>query len=445
MPVPAPTSLTRDDLTQWFQNGCKPPENWLIGTEHELFVFDPETRLPIPYQGKKSISALFDAMAAFGWEPVCENGNIIAMNRDGASLSLEPAGQFELSGAPLKTLHETAQELDKHFSELKKAGADIGLGFLTMGLHPTWQQDDMPHMPKARYDVIRPQMKEVGTRGIEIMYRTCTTQVNLDYSSESDMARKMRAGMVLQPFAIALFATSPYFNGEKTGYISTRSQFWTELDKARTGFLPMVLDDDFGFDDYTRFARDVPMFIAMNAGETLSAADMSFNDFIRGELPALPGQKATLKDWEVHLGTIFPEVRLKKFLEMRGADCGPPEMIKALPAFWVGLLYDENTLEKALDLIRNWHKDDILNLYQQARRDGLKGAGIKGTPFRELSDQVLGLSVAGLKARGLGEEVYLEPLQKVLRTGQTCADSIIKKVEASPGNNPDCLFEFYRL
>lgn len=446
----APTpSLTRDDFRQFFQQACTPERDWKIGTEHELFVFDVLTNKPIPFEGDVSISALMEEMQAFGWqlEKGSKNtsGHSMAMKRDGASLTLEPAGQFELSGAPLDTLHETAQEFTTHFKELKQAGEKIGVGFLPLGFHPTATLGGMPRMPKKRYELMRKHMPKVGERGCDIMYRSCTVQVNLDYSSEADMARKMRVGMALQPVAIALWANSPYLEGQQTDYLSFRSHCWTKTDDDRAGFLPQVMNAHFGFDDYIDFALGAPMCVAKRDGDILGASGLSFSRFMAGELPILPGEKATMDDWQDHLATLFPEVRLKKIVEMRGSDCAGPDMLMALPAFWVGLLYHENTLETANAWVKNWHPDDILSLYEQARATGLKGEGINGTTIKTLAAQTLDMALNGLKARGLGEEQYLAPLQEIVQTGKTPADRLIETVQNHPTNDPACLFEKYRI
>ena len=443
--MPDTSPLTRQDLNSWFDAGSKPEKHWRIGTEHELFVFDLATKTPAPYSGEASITSLFREMQTFGWQPVYENGNVVAMTRDGASLSLEPGGQFELSGAPLKTLHETKKELDKHFSELREVGAKLGLGFLPVGVHPTWQAAQMPHMPKARFDAMRTYLQEIGSHGKDIMYRTCTVQTNLDFSSQKDMARKMRVSMALQPLAIALWANSPFLEGKKTGYLSTRSHFWIHMDNTRTGFLSDVMKKDFSFDHYTDFALKAPMVLVVKDGKVDSVPAEAFPDFIKGELPTLPSQQATLKNWEDHLCTLFPEVRLKKFIEMRGSDCASPEMILAHPAFWTGLLYDKTTLEQVHSWLIDWYKDDISALYEQARKHGLKGKGINGETIKDMAEKALAFAKQGLEARGHGEEAYLAPLTQIIHSGTTPAERMIQAVNADPQKDTNILFDKFKL
>mgnify|MGYP005838323277 CR=1 FL=1 len=444
-PKSGKSALTRQDLNSWFAAGCKPEKDWRIGTEHEIFVFDLATKNPAPYSGDASICAIFREMATFGWQPAYENGNAIAMTRAGASLSLEPGGQLELSGAPLKTLHETEQELSSHFKELRHVGEKLGLGFLPVGVHPTWNLAQMPHMPKARFDAMGNYLQNIGTRSREIMYLTCTVQTNLDFSSEEDMATKMCVSMALQPLAIALWANSPFLEGERTDYQSMRSHFWTQTDTKRTGFLPEVMNKDFCFDNYTDFALKAPMTMAVKDDEIISTPWQAFADFIGGSLPELPDQKATLEDWENHLGTLLPEVRLKQFIEMRGSVCGSPEMILAHPAFWTGLLYDSTTLAQAHAWVKDWREGDITALFEQARKHGLNGQGINGESIKTMAEKALKLSRQGLEARALGEEVYLAPLAGILQSGKTPAELLIDTTEAHPDKDPAVLFDAFKL
>lgn len=437
--------LTNECLLKWFQNNFKEKSEWKIGTEHELFVFDLKTNAPLQLEGEVSIQSLMREMAKFGWHPEFENGLITSMKRDNASLTLEPAGQFELSGAPFKTLHETAQELKKHFEEIKQAGDAIGAGFLPIGFHPTLPLEAMPCLPNKRHEIMKAHLPSVGKYGQDIMYQTCTVQVNLDYSSAQDMAAKMRVAMALQPIAIALWANSPYKQGIKTNYQSIRSHCWTDMDATRTGFLPQVMDEDYGFQDYIDYALNVPMCVIKKENEVLDASGLSFKDFINGDLSLYPEMKATLKDWEDHLASLYPEVRLKKIIEMRGADCGQLSMLIALPAFWVGLLYDEESLLNAHALIKNWTKDDVLSLYEQARATGLKGEGVKEITMLKLAKETVDIAKNGLIARGLEEEIYLAPLYKIIDTRKTQADVLIEAVEADSQQNPNCLFAHFKI
>ena len=325
-------------LAQMMADGCKPKSDWRIGTEHEKFGFLTDTRAPLPYAGDRSISALFQGLTAFGWTPVSEGGNTIGMTRDGANISLEPGGQFELSGAAVANLNETAAELQNHLDEVKSIAEPLGIGFMGIGAAPEWSNDTMPVMPKGRYRLMTDYMGRVGTHGTQMMYRTCTVQVNLDYASEQDMVKKLRVALALQPVATALFASSPFFDGAVNDHKSWRSRIWRGLDDSRTGMLPFAFDGDFGFQAYVDWVLDVPMYFVYRDGKYINALGQSFRDFLRGELPALPREKPTLSDWADHMTTVFPEARVKKYIEMRGADMGDHAHVNALPAFWVGLM-----------------------------------------------------------------------------------------------------------
>ncbi|MEM7686122.1 MAG: glutamate--cysteine ligase, partial [Pseudomonadota bacterium] len=339
---------SRDDLAEYLASGCKPKDDWRIGTEHEKFGYCKDTLKALPYAGERSIKAVLEGLRdRFGWAPLEEGGNIIGLTKNGANVSLEPGGQLELSGAPLETIHETCDEVNSHLAEVKSIADEIGVRFIGLGAAPHWSHEDMPMMPKGRYKLMTRYMGEVGTHGTQMMYRTCTVQVNLDFASEADMVQKLRVALALQPVATALFANSPFFEGKPNGHVSWRSRIWRDLDADRTGMLPWVFEDGMGFERWVDYALDVPMYFVYRDGQYIDALGQSFRDFLDGKLPALPGEVPTLSDWADHLTTIFPEARIKKFIEMRGADGGPWRRLCALPALWVGLLYDQGALDAA--------------------------------------------------------------------------------------------------
>jgi glutamate--cysteine ligase len=428
---------SKDQLAEYLASGCKPSEDWRIGTEHEKFGYNKDTLLPLPYEGPCSIKAMLEGLRdAFGWTPVLEAGNIIGLEKDGANVSLEPGGQLELSGAPLETIHQTCDEVNEHLKEVRQVARKIGARFIGLGAAPIWTHDQMPVMPKGRYKLMTDYMGRVGTHGTQMMYRTCTVQVNLDFGSEADMVQKFRVALALQPVATALFANSPFFEGKPNGFQSWRSRIWRSLDDARTGTLPFVFEDGMGFERYVDYALDVPMYFVYRDGKYIDALGMSFRDFLKGELPALPGEKPTLSDWADHLTTIFPEARIKKFMEMRGADGGPWRQICALPALWVGLMYDQNALDAAWDLCKHWTLEQREALRLAASVDGVN-AKVEGIDMRQLARQVLDLSNAGLAARaktGAGgmlkdETHFLNSLQDIVETGVTPASELLAKYQ----------------
>lgn len=422
----------RHQLAAYLAEGCKPKSAWRIGTEHEKFGFRLSDLSPLPYAGANGVRAMLDGMKRFGWEGVYEGEYIIGLKKNGAAISLEPGGQFELSGAPLKTVHETCAEVNLHLEQVREIASEIGAGFLGLGFTPNWALADVPVMPKGRYRIMTAYMPKVGSLGLEMMYRTCTVQVNLDYASEDDMRKKLRAALALQPVATALFANSPFRQGRPNGFLSYRSQIWTDTDNARAGMLPFVFEDGFGFERYVDYALDVPMYFVYRDGRYIDASGQSFRDFLEGRLPALPGEKPTLADWADHLTTIFPEARMKKYLEMRGADGGPWRKICALPAFWVGLLYDDTALDAALEIIKDWSAEDRLSLRLSAPAMGLR-APIRGRTLRDVAREVLEISAKGLHARaaqdGFGdtEEHFLHTLRLTIETGRTPAEEMLEK------------------
>ena len=429
----ADTPITgRNQLVDYLASGGKPKADWRIGTEHEKFGFRLDDLRPPTFDGERGIEALLEGLVRCGWTPVRESvdGNpprTIALVRDGASVTLEPAGQLELSGAALEDIHQTCVETGTHLNEVRQVADQLQLGFLGMGFQPKWSRADMPWMPKGRYRIMRDYMPGVGDLGLDMMTRTCTVQVNLDYADEADMVKKFRVSLALQPVATALFADSPFTEGRPNGYLSYRSHIWTDTDPDRTGMLDFVFEDGFGYERYVDYMLDVPMYFSYRDGVYVDASGKSFRKFLRGELDVLPGTLPTLRDWSDHLTTAFPEVRLKKFLEMRGADSGPWARICALSAFWVGLLYDDAALDAAWDLVR-----DFTLVERHVLRDGVPRHALK-LPFRdasvrELAVEALKISVAGLRRRaalngdGSDESRFLDPLLEIAESGQTAAE-----------------------
>ena len=427
---------TMADLVSYFESGNKPREKWRIGAEHEKFAFHLDTLRRPAYEGPDGSEAMRVGLERFGWKPYYENGKIIALLKNGASVTLEPGGQFELSGAPLETIHDICNETGQHLEEVKAVASELKLGFIGLGFSPLWTREETPVMPKGRYNIMRSYMPKVGKLGLDMMLRTCTVQANLDYGDEADMVLKFRTSLALQPIATALFANSPFIEGKPSGFLSARANVWTDTDPDRTGMLDFVFEDGFGFERYARYALDVPMYFVKREGAAnggyIDASGQDFKAFLKGELPALPGELPTMDDWADHLTTLFPEVRLKKYLEMRGADAGPWGRLCALPALWAGLLYDQPSLEAAWELVRGWSNDDHNTLRGMAARTGLKGE-IAGRPVKDWAMDVLEIAKQGLKNRnrlsgGLIDETgYLAELFEIAESGLTPADRLLEK------------------
>jgi len=422
-----------DQLINPMVEGEKPKDRWRIGTEHEKFVYSTTDHHAPSYDEPGGIKDLMFAMQEFGWQPVEEGGKVIAMSGTDGAISLEPAGQLELSGAPLENLHETCNETGRHLQQVKAIGEKTGTGFLGMGMWPDKTRAELPIMPKGRYQIMLDHMPRVGNLGLDMMLRTCTIQVNLDYASEADMAQKFRVGLALQPLATALFANSPFTEGKPNGYQSFRSHIWSDTDPHRTGMLPFVFEEGFGYERYAEYMLDVPMYFVFRDGKYIDAAGLSFRDFLKGNLSALPGEKPTMSDWNDHLSTAFPEVRLKSFLEMRGADGGPWNRICALPAFWVGLLYDQNALDAAWNRVKGWTMDE-----REALRNGVPKLGLdtpipNGQTLKDLAAEILDISSAGLTARnrlntsGDNESGFLDPLREVVAKGKSPAAQLLDR------------------
>ena len=441
-----------EQLAEYLAEGCKPKEDWRIGTEHEKFGYTADTLKPLPYEGKASIRAVLEGLRdSFGWAPVEEGGKIIGLEKDGANVSLEPGGQLELSGAPLETIHQTCDEVNEHLRQVRDVAEKIGVEFIGLGAAPIWHYEDMPMMPKGRYRLMTDYMDRVGTMGKTMMYRTCTVQVNLDFSSEADMVQKMRVALALQPVATALFANSPFLDGAPNGHKSWRSRVWRDLDADRTGTLPFAFEDGFGFERWVEYVLDVPMYFVYRDGKYIDALGQSFRDFMKGALPALPGERPTLSDWADHLTTVFPEARVKKFIEMRGADGGQWRRLCALPAFWVGLMYDQAALDAAWDLVKTWDAETREALRVEASVSALQ-AEVGGIKMHDLAREVVAISEAGLKARarpGAGglipdETHFLSALKDSIDTGKVPADELLDHYHGDWGGDLTRIYEAYR-
>jgi glutamate--cysteine ligase len=435
-------------LAEYLEKGCKPKADWRIGTEHEKFGYLTDSLLPLPYDGERSIRALFDGLAARGWEPLSEGPAVIGLKKGKANVSLEPGGQFELSGAPLSNLHETAAEFDAHMAEVRELAEPLGVAFLGMGAAPVWTHEQMPVMPKGRYKLMTAYMGRVGTHGTQMMYRTCTVQANLDFGSEADMVRKLRVALALQPVTTALFASSPFFEGQPNGHRSWRSRIWRGLDHARTGMLPFAFEEGMGFERYVDWVLDVPMYFVYREGRYIDALGQSFRDFMAGRLPALPGEVPTLSDWADHLTTVFPEARLKQFIEMRGADMGDRAHVLAMPALWTGLLYDQGALDAAWDLVKDLDAGTREGLRVAASERALLGeAG--GIRLLDLARAALGIAEEGLRARAQAgmpdERVFLAPLWDHVGTGRVQADEALAVYAGDWGGNLSRVYEAGRL
>jgi glutamate--cysteine ligase len=428
----------RDELIEWIASGAKPKADWRIGTEHEKIPFYERTAAPVPYEG--GIRALLEGLARQnGWEPIIEGDHPIGLYdaKGGGAISLEPGGQFELSGAPLASIHDAARELGEHLAQVKRVAAPLDVGFLTLGMSPKWSRAETPVMPKSRYRIMTSYMPKVGGLGLDMMYRTATVQVNLDYGSEADMVKKLRVSLALQPVATALFSNSPFTEGRPNGFLSMRSHIWRDTDRDRTGMLGFVFEDGMGYERYVDWALDVPMYFVKREATYHDTAGASFRDLLAGCLAQMPGERATRSDWANHLSTLFPEVRLKRYLEMRGADIGPADRILACSAFWVGLLYDEGALDAAWDLVKGWSDEDRQRLRADVPRLALN-ATVAGRLVREVARDALAAARLGLRRRQLrdpggDESRYLEPLDDIVARGRTPAEDLLEKYHGEWG------------
>jgi glutamate--cysteine ligase len=440
---------TRDELVAWFEAGIKPKSEFHIGTEHEKFPFGVGDHRPIPFEGDRSIRALLEGMQQLlGWEPIMEAGNIIGLfdAGGGGAITLEPGGQFELAGAPVETVHQTASELAAHLAQIKKVAAPLGIGFLGLGMTPAWSRAEIPTMPKGRYRIMTGYMPKVGKLGLDMMYRTSTVQTNLDYCSEADMVKKLRVSLALQPVATAIFANSPFTEGKPNGFLSFRSEIWRDTDPDRTGMLPWAFESGMGFERWVDYVLGVPMYFVKRGERYIDVAGESFRDLMSGRLAQLPGERATISDWVNHVSTVFPEVRLKRYLEMRGADSGPWRRFPALSAYWVGLLYDEDVLESAWAMVKDWTAQERQKLRDDVPRLGFK-ATVRGQSVLDLARATLGLAEGGLKRRsrldsnGRDETQYLQPIEEIVARGMTSAEQLLEKFDGRWGGSVAPVFE----
>jgi glutamate--cysteine ligase len=444
--VEGPPITDKRQLVEYHAAGSKPPAAWRVGTEHEKFVFRRADLSRVPYEGPDGIGALLQRMTRFGWKPVLEKGNVIALSNDSqCSITLEPGGQFELSGAPLETIHQTCEEVHEHLRQVREVCDELGLGMIGLGFDPKSRRDEVPFMPKGRYRIMRDYMPKKGRLGLDMMLRTCTVQANLDFASEADMVRKFRASLALQPVAVALFANSPFVEGRPSGYVSYRSLVWTDTDPDRCGTLPFVFEDGFGFERYVDYMLDMPMYFVYRNGVYIDASGQSFRDFIAGRLPALPGELPKIGDWADHLTTAFPEVRLKTYLEMRGADGGPWRRLCALPALWVGLLYDSAALDAACALVADWTADEREAMRRDVPRRGLDTPHRSRT-LRDIALEMLEIARDGLHRRGrrdaCGEDEthYLDTLFSIAGAGRTPAEELVDDYNTRWGGRIDPVY-----
>jgi len=443
---------SRDQLAAYLESGSKAKCDWRIGTEHEKFGFHRADFSPVAYEGENGIRALLDGLAQrFGWSPIMEEGRIIGLNAPeavGGGISLEPGGQLELSGAPLENLHQTCDEVHTHLHQVREVAEGLDIGFIGLGFSPKWRREDVPQMPKGRYGIMSRYMPKVGERGLDMMYRTCTVQVNLDFRDEADMVKKLRTSLALQPIATALFANSPFVEGKPCGNLSHRAHVWLDTDEARAGQLPFVFQDGMGFEAYVDYALDVPMYFVGRKGRYIDVAGASFRDFLDGKLDALPGERPTIADWESHLTTLFPDVRLKRYIEMRGADGGPWRRLCALPALWVGVMYDTASLDAAWDLVKAWTPEAREKLRRDVPSMALQ-AQIGGRKVADIAAEFVEISRAGLNARartdcfGDNEEHFLNAVETVVEEGRTPAEEMLEKYNGPWGGDIDQIFAEY--
>ena len=442
---------THEDLVAWFEAGSKPRSHFRIGTEHEKFAFTVDGHNPVSYEGRRGIRALLEGMQhLLGWEPIIEAGNIIGLFdvTGGGAISLEPGGQFELSGAPVESVHQTCSELMAHLAQVKEVARPLGIGFLGLGMTPNWSLAQIPMMPKGRYRIMTAYMPKVGGHGLDMMYRTCTVQTNIDYSSEADMVKKLRVSLALQPVATAMFANSPFTEGQPNGFLSFRSEIWRDTDPDRSGMLPWAFEPGMGFERYVDYALGVPMYFIKRGERYIDVAGQSFRDLMEGRLQALPGERPTISDWANHISTIFPEVRLKRYLEMRGADGGPWRRLPALPAYWAGILYDDDSLDAAWDLVKDWTAAERQKLRDDVPRLGF-AASVGGQSVLQLAKTTIALADKGLArrrrldARGQDETRYLRQIEDYVSRGITPAEELLEKFHGPWGHSVEPVFKEY--
>ena len=439
---------SKDKLIEYLASGCKTPDKWRIGTEHEKFLYLLEDYSPLRYDGPRGVEVFLKEMQRFGWKPIREEGNIIALNsKNKGAVTLEPGGQLELSGAQLKTVHETCSEVHEHRLQIGEVAKELNIGVLGIGMIPNWKREDVNWVPKERYRIMRSYMPKVGKLGLDMMTRTCTVQVNLDYESEVDMVKKLRVSTSLQPISTALWSNSPFTENKPNGAMSQRAICWQNTDSDRTGMIPFIFNDNMSFEKYVDYALDVPMYF-IRRKKYIDVSGQSFRSFLNGKISGFEGELPSLTDWEDHLSTIFPEVRLKRFLEMRGADSGSWSSLCALPAFWTGILYDRSSIDAAWDIAKNWKDNERQKLYLSVPREGLNTI-IQGTKVIDIAKELLNISIYGLKSRARldhnsnDESIFLEPLLEILQTGKTPAEKLLDKFSNSRNNNIDYIFKEY--
>jgi len=416
---------SKSQLIDYFIEGNKPKANWGIGTEHEKFLCSNDSFERLAYDSRPGIKEILNHLMDSDWQPILEEGKLIGLKNDGASISLEPGGQYELSGKNIKTIHETYEETKRHFDELREISAKFNVINLALGFDPLWSREDMNWMPKKRYDIMKAYMPTKGSMGLDMMTRTATIQVNLDYLDEKDMIKKMRVAQAIQPIATALFANSPFTEGKPNGYLSYRSHVWDHTDPDRCGFLPFIFDDNFGFERWTDYLLDVPMYFIYRDGEYIPSKNITFRQFMDGKHHLKP----LMTDWETHVSTVFPDVRLKQFIEMRGADASCCTHISALSAFWVGILYSEDALDSVSNYIKNWNIESIQEIRSQVPKLALK-AEYGNLKVQKIAQDLIEISANGLSKRKLelgieDESKYLDPIVKIAKTGQTQADKML--------------------
>ncbi|MGB1360947.1 MAG: glutamate--cysteine ligase [Alphaproteobacteria bacterium] len=442
------TITNKQQLIDYFYNACKPKEQWRIGTEHEKFLFNKETKKRLTYDGDCSIKTILEKMQNDYFTPITEDGNIIGLKgKNGDSVTLEPGGQFELSGAPLKNIHETCMETNKHLTEVRKICDEIGAIAISLGYDPVSAVEDIKWMPKGRYGLMKRYMPTKGNSGTSMMTLSCTVQVNLDYSSQEDMVKKMQVGFALQPLATAIFANSTIVKGKSTDYQSYRSELWKDTDPDRCGIPEFIFDDDMSFEKWTDYILDVPMYFVYRDGVYHDVLGLSFRDFMDGKLKGFEGELPTIKDWEDHLTVAFPEVRMKGFIEMRGADNGAWDKLCALPAFWVGLLYDEETLDQVYEYIKQFDKHDIIKARDDVTKSGFD-TKMGNKTIHEIGIDIIDYAYQGLEKRdvknadGYNETKFLDSIKEVIDTKKTYAD-ISKELLIENENNINVIFDEY--
>ena len=445
------TEISKEDLVLYMEAGSKPPEQWGCGTEYEEFAYRKSDLKPLTYDGAQGLEALLKGFhKRFGWQAQKEDGHIVGLTSpEGApkaSITTEPAGQVELSGAVCATIHENAAEIDLYKKQMAEIGKELGIGFLGIGYAPVWKLIDMNPIPKKRYAIISRYMAQNSIMGIDMMYRSCTVQVNMDFKDEADMVLKMRIGLALQPIVSALFASSPFVDGKPNGFITNRVNIWRYADQTRAGLLPEAFDDGFGFEAYVDYALDIPIYFVERGRRYLDAKGQTFRDFLEGKLEILPNERPVMKDWETHLATIYPEARLKKFIEMRGADSGwTREHLVALPALWTGLLYDGACCSAAWELAKNWDEETREQARGQAIHKGL-GGSLQGRAMLDIAKDIVEIAHAGLKARnikndkGEDERIHLAALDDRIESGKTASDRLLDLYKGEWGGDSSKIF-----